>query len=99
MALRPFRFGVVVARAASAAAWLDLARRVEGLGYATLLTPDRLDLNDVIQARSIAVVGGGMDQMCAHLLDRRERLGISYLTVADDMMDAFAPVVARLAGR
>jgi len=36
----PFRFGVQHARAASAAAWRDLARKTEDLGYSTLLIPD-----------------------------------------------------------
>ena len=37
---RPFRFGVVAGFAPSAHEWLVLARRVEQLGYDTLLTPD-----------------------------------------------------------
>ena len=37
----PFRFGVVAARAASGAEWLSIARRIEALGYSTLLMPDR----------------------------------------------------------
>src|SRR5215469_18268721 len=39
---RPFRFGVVAAQAPSGEAWLAKARRVEELGYSTLLMPDRL---------------------------------------------------------
>jgi probable F420-dependent oxidoreductase len=39
---RPFRFGIQVPTAASAAAWRDLARRAEALGYATLFLPDHL---------------------------------------------------------
>lgn len=38
---RPFRFGVVAARAGSGPAWLDLARGVEARGFDTLLLPDR----------------------------------------------------------
>ena len=38
-------------------------------------------------------------EMCAQLEDRRERLGISYVTCAAEMMGVMAPVVARLAGR
>jgi probable F420-dependent oxidoreductase len=38
--LRPFRFGAGAFTAASAAEWSDLARRVEALGYDTLLMPD-----------------------------------------------------------
>ena len=42
---------------------------------------------------------GSTDQMCEALLRRRESLGISYLAVSDELMEAFAPVVERLAGR
>src|SRR4051794_490999 len=37
-----FRFGVVAAQAPSADAWLDRARRLESMGYASLLVPDGL---------------------------------------------------------
>jgi probable F420-dependent oxidoreductase len=37
---RPFRFGVQASQAADGAAWSDLARRAEALGYATLTMPD-----------------------------------------------------------
>ena len=33
------------------------------------------------------------------LVERRARLGISYVMIHDRAMDAFAPVVAQLAGR
>src|SRR5260370_16049434 len=39
---KPFRFGVVAAQARSGEEWTDKARRVESMGYATLLTPDGL---------------------------------------------------------
>jgi probable F420-dependent oxidoreductase len=39
---RAFRFGVVTGGATSGAAWIALARRVEALGYSTLLMPDVL---------------------------------------------------------
>jgi probable F420-dependent oxidoreductase len=41
---KPFRFGIVSGGATSRGAWLDLARKAEGLGYATLLMPDRTGL-------------------------------------------------------
>ncbi|MEZ5407867.1 MAG: TIGR03621 family F420-dependent LLM class oxidoreductase [Acidimicrobiales bacterium] len=41
--LRPFRFGVQTRIAASRAEWVELARRIEGLGYATITMPDHLD--------------------------------------------------------
>lgn len=37
---RPFRFGVQVASAPDGAAWAELGRRVEALGYSTITMPD-----------------------------------------------------------
>ncbi|WP_457100362.1 LLM class flavin-dependent oxidoreductase [Microbacterium sp. P5_E9] len=39
---RPFRFGAVEALRGPAAVWTEAARRLEGDGYATLVTPDTL---------------------------------------------------------
>jgi probable F420-dependent oxidoreductase len=39
---RLFRFGVVVAQARSGDEWAEKARRIESMGYATMLTPDGL---------------------------------------------------------
>ena len=41
---------------------------------------------------------GEVSQVCEELERRRERYGISYFTVGADARDAFAPVVAELAG-
>ena len=41
---------------------------------------------------------GTVDQICDQLVERRERWGFSYLGLSSDTVDAFAPVVARLAG-
>jgi probable F420-dependent oxidoreductase len=41
-ARRPFRFGVVAARAGSGEEWVEKGRRAEVLGYATLVMPDTL---------------------------------------------------------
>ena len=47
--------------------------------------------------------GRSVDSICDELQRRRETYGISYITVLDDgqnnMVEAFAPVVARLAGK
>ena len=43
-------------------------------------------------------VVGSVDQIMADLQERRERYGISYITVFGDYLDEFSPVVARLAG-
>ena len=42
---------------------------------------------------------GSIDHICNTLQERRERYGFSYVSVSDRNADAFAPVVARLAGR
>lgn len=53
------------------------------------LTPD--------EAKQMPIVlVGTVDEICADLVERRERYGFSYIVVHD--LDAFAPVVARLAG-
>jgi hypothetical protein len=41
---------------------------------------------------------GTVDEICDTLVERRERWGVSYIVIGDDEVDAFAPVVARLAG-
>lgn len=48
---------------------------------------------------AVSAVMGTVDEMCETLLRRRERLGISYVVVGDELSDVFAPVVERLAGR
>ncbi len=40
--MRPFRFAIAATDAPSAAAWRELARRVEGLGYDVLVMPDHI---------------------------------------------------------
>jgi len=42
---------------------------------------------------------GSPDAICEELERRREQYGISYVTVADIAIEAFAPVVARLTGK
>ena len=41
---------------------------------------------------------GTIDQICADIEARRDRWDVSYLTVQQDVMEAVAPIVARLAG-
>src|SRR3984893_370865 len=40
--MKPFRFGINARDAKSRAEWQDKARRVEALGYSTLMVPDHL---------------------------------------------------------
>jgi probable F420-dependent oxidoreductase len=48
---------------------------------------------------SIAAINGSLDHMCQQLVNRRQRLGLSYVLVSDELMEGFAPVVARLSGK
>lgn len=41
---------------------------------------------------------GTIDEICDQLVARRERWGVSYIVIGDDLFEAFAPVVERLAG-
>ena len=41
---------------------------------------------------------GTVDELCERLVERRERWGFSTVVVPGDALEAFAPVVARLAG-
>jgi hypothetical protein len=41
---------------------------------------------------------GTVEQICDQLVEQRERWGISYLGLSQDQLEAFAPVIARLAG-
>ena len=41
---------------------------------------------------------GTIDEICDQLLARRDRWGVSYIVIGDDLFEAFAPVVERLAG-
>lgn len=51
------------------------------------------------EAREVPIVlVGSTDEICDQLVERRARWGLSYWVVHDHEMDAFAPVVERLAG-
>lgn len=52
---------------------------------------------DAAAASPYALIGS-VDEIADTLRERRERFGFSYLTVMERHIDAFAPVVARLAG-
>jgi len=47
---------------------------------------------------TVYVALGTIEEICETLRQRRERYGVSYLTVFERDMEAFAPVVERLAG-
>ena len=54
--MHPFRFSVIAERVGSRDAWITRARRVEELGYGTLLVPDhlRLDMDPLVAMMCVA---------------------------------------------
>ncbi len=46
-----------------------------------------------------ADLGGSEDDIVASLEERRDRWQMSYHVIDDNAIDAFAPIVARLAGK
>lgn len=58
----------------------------------------RLDPDALAAKGSVGVVSGSAEEMADQLRERRERLGVSYILVGDELMEAFAPVVDILAG-
>jgi probable F420-dependent oxidoreductase len=69
----------------------DRAAVVEQLAPAFGLTPGQA-------AGTPHALIGSVGEICDQLVERRARWGISYLGLSADQLDAFAPVVARLAG-
>lgn len=59
----------------------------------------RLTAQDLAERGSVAALDGTTEQMCEQLIQRRAKLGLSYVLVSDEFMELFAPVVERLAGR
>jgi len=63
----------------------------------------RMNLGDravaLVESNAIPILKGTVDQMSDRLEWLRERFGISYIMVSDELMEALAPVVERLAGR
>jgi hypothetical protein len=56
--------------------------------------PICLTVEDVLQMPSMLI--GSVDEMVLDLQARRESYGFSYYVVADEQMEAFAPVIKRL---
>lgn len=52
----------------------------------------------LVEAGSVAVLQGSVDERCDALIRRREQFGASYITINDGYTEALAPVVERLAG-
>jgi probable F420-dependent oxidoreductase len=56
------------------------------------------DVDTAVALETPAALVGTIDEMCAELEARRDRWQMSYVVVPEEYSDAFAPVVARLAG-
>jgi len=67
------------------------AEATEGVAAMLGVTPEQVD------GSPIALIGT-VDEMVERLVERRERWGFSYIVVHEAEMEAFAPVVAALAG-
>jgi probable F420-dependent oxidoreductase len=63
-----------------------------------LLARMGLTLEQLTRSDAISALLGTTAEMCERLLARREALGISYINVSDELMEAFSPVVEQLAG-
>ncbi len=74
------------------AAITDDRQALAGAAAANLgLEPDA-----VLEAGTTCI--GTIDEICDQLVARRERWGVSYIVIGNDLFEAFAPVVERLAG-
>jgi hypothetical protein len=87
---------------------LELSLNLQSVGEVSVVDPRirgrlraifRVEVEDLVKLGSVSVLEGSVEGIAEQLIKRRERLGISYLTLADDMLDSFAPVVARLVGK
>ncbi|MFD1545315.1 LLM class flavin-dependent oxidoreductase [Nonomuraea guangzhouensis] len=83
---------------ARVAATLDELYELAGDRYDHLELSMRLTVAAASPYEGAGVLTGTPDQMAATLRERRDKLGISYVTVDAGSMDAFAPVVAELSG-
>jgi hypothetical protein len=109
--MKTFRFGVNVGPSRSRTEGLEKTRKLEDLGYATRCRdgsspPGGRGIGeplDSVESRRDppeppSVLIGTVDEQIEDLHARRERWGISYYVIFEPYVDAFAPVVARLAG-
>lgn len=59
---------------------------------------ENFGLSEAEMLRHPHALFGGVDNICEELIRRREAYGISYITIGQDNLETFAPVVAKLAG-
>jgi probable F420-dependent oxidoreductase len=88
---------------AAKVAWIRevAAERFERLelGYTVFRTEVTNGKPDDRLPRSPHVLAGSVDQIVEEISERRERYGFSYVQIMEQQMEAFAPVVSRLAGK
>jgi probable F420-dependent oxidoreductase len=99
-----FRDRIEILRRAAGARFdhLELNANLSAVGdqvHPWMMRQYNVTLEQLREIGSPSILLGSPDEMCAQLEARRERLGISYVTCAAEMMEAMAPIVARLAGR
>jgi alkanesulfonate monooxygenase SsuD/methylene tetrahydromethanopterin reductase-like flavin-dependent oxidoreductase (luciferase family) len=70
----------------------DADSAAAGLGAMFGLSP-----SDIVRHPHVLI--GSVDAIVEELERRREQFGISYVTISDSALEAFAPVVARLSGQ
>ena len=68
-------------------------------GSAVAAMAQRFGVSPQVLAEHPHALIGSVPAICDQLEQRRSELGVSYINVAQRSMEAFAPVVARLAGR
>jgi probable F420-dependent oxidoreductase len=69
------------------------------LGYTVFRTEVTNGKPDDHLPRSPHVLAGSVDQIVEEIYERRDRYGFSYVQIMEQQMEAFAPVVAQLAGK
>ncbi len=70
----------------------DLSDSLQATGVGALVAGDQ-------PLQGIYVLAGSVDQLCEQVQANRERFGLSYISVFEKDMEAFAPVVERLTGK
>jgi hypothetical protein len=69
----------------------------DAMGLAQALAP-AFGVDPEAALESSVACAGTVEEVCDLLVQRREEWGVSYVVFGEDQFEAFAPVVARLAG-
>ena len=109
---KPFRFSLQSFNTESPRSWRNLISKTESLGYSTFFLADHVlspgpalesTFHPVVLVKATAKKIDWIRQGAGQRFEDRETYGISYVAVLDDgennMVESFAPVVERLAGK